>query len=154
MTKKRLLLLIICSILILLFGCGFDPFKKKQEIESTHTDLMRVVCEGYIGDEGFYQCILYDPSTRVMYSFVGWFQVPGNLCQLVNADGTPEIYSPNKSYSTMKVVDEGYIGNEDFYQCILYDSNTKVMYSFVGWFQEPGNLCQLVNADGTPRLYS
>ena len=93
MTKKRLLLLIICSILILLFGCGFGPSKKKQEIESTHTDLMRVVCDGDIGNKGFYQCILYDPTTKVMYSFVGWYSYPGSLCQLVNADGTPRLYS-------------------------------------------------------------
>ena len=43
-------------------------------------------------------------------------------------------------------------GHRDLYQYILYDPETKIMYSYVEWI-DGGGFCEMHNPDGTPRLY-
>lgn len=85
MKKLVVFLMAIALCTCLLTGCGGGGVLEVDENVSNSSSF--VIVEN--GD-GYY--IVYHKDTRVMYSFSTIGSNWGNLCLLVNADGTPMIW--------------------------------------------------------------
>lgn len=108
------------------------------------------------------QYILYDPDTLVMYTYTSDVYTNG-LTVMLNPDGTPKTFSKDIDYSNsgFKTVYVGTFGAESseeggfgsVSQYIVYDPDNLVMYMYLRdkWTSV---LSVMVNADGTPKIYS
>lgn len=121
MTKRRNLVIIIALVFILgvlcggLFGRLFETFtivfgnndgtvstsNSEQETEIEFEPFVMLDGEYNIEkngfDKGYYQYILYDPETKVMYTLI-WCHARGEtgITVIYNADGTPKLYDPEE----------------------------------------------------------
>lgn len=68
------------------------------------------------------------------------------LCGCDNSNGKQETSSTNQCFTKI-------YGDKTTLYYIVYDDNTKVMYSVSNGMHNGGNLTMLVNADGTPKLH-
>ena len=68
-------------------------------------------------------------------------------CLFVGCSGTPEINENVSTSSSFVIVEDG----DSYY--IVYHKDTKVMYSFSTGVYNCGDLCLLVNPDGTPMIW-
>ncbi len=96
--------------------------------------------------------IIIDTFTGVLYLNVteGY---GGGICALLNADGTPRLYSSiQQKGNTMKKFETIYSRGTFNQQKIIRDTDTGVAYVFMteGY---GGGLCALLNPDGTPMVY-
>ena len=98
--RKGLLLitlLIICSLI--LTGCG-NTTTETIELDPGRPEVHGLVQIGEIQQfrKQFYQCMMYDPETKVLYSLIVYnAQGQGGitLSPLYNADGTLRLYEPS-----------------------------------------------------------
>lgn len=96
--------------------------------------------------------IIIDTVTGVLYLKVSE-GYGGGICTLLNADGTPRLYSSFSNKDTgMKRFETIYSQGTFNQQKVIRDSDTGVSYLFVGEGYG-GGLCALVNPDGTPMVY-
>ena len=82
------------AMFVLLCLCAFlarEPEKSEEKPDSKYEAFI-VVAEKMITDD-VKQIIMYDPTTKVMYTFIsGSYE---GISVLYNADGTLKLYSPN-----------------------------------------------------------
>ena len=149
MTKRKILAMIIAlSLCISLCACSAEPPSYETDDQSL-LDTFQVVVEGRVGSYAN-QTIMYDPDTKVMHSYFDGIYA-GDVITLYNADGSFKLYSPDKEYTTFIVVVEGRVGSYAD-QTIMYDPDTKVMYSYFDGAYA-GDITVLYNADKTLKLY-
>ena len=92
MTKRRMLAMIIALVMcVSLSACSSE--KSDSDVQSESGTFI-VVEEGMTKGSDVYQYIMYDPDTKVMYSYLKKGN-SGGTTVLYNADGTLKLYSPN-----------------------------------------------------------
>lgn len=105
MTKRRNLAIIIAlAMSVLLSACdGTTNSNSDQETKAEIEFEPFVMLDGEYNiekngfDKGYYQYILYDPETKVMYTLI-WCHARGEtgITVIYNADGTPKLYDPEE----------------------------------------------------------
>ena len=107
MATRKILAVIIALALVLgmlvcLSGCS-DTKSDTKEFELTESEVGGLVkisrrnCFIENFDYNYYQTILYDPDTLVMYSMITVGKTSNiAITALYNADGTLKLYSPDK----------------------------------------------------------
>jgi predicted small secreted protein len=89
--KKAIGLIIAVMMAATLAACGNEVEKAGSSVGDPETKSMFVQVE----DAGIW-VVVYHRDTKVMYSVSRGGYNSGNMTLLVNADGTPMIYSGNK----------------------------------------------------------
>ena len=88
-------LIIICSLI--LSACGSSTTEAVELDPGPEIHGLVQIGEEQQFKPQLYQCVMYDPETKVMYTLIYYNSRGGiTLSPLYNADGTLRLYNPNE----------------------------------------------------------